>query len=103
MLGIRKNAWLSLIHISSQCRYLKIELENLQKLFLNNDFYEYYRVGRTELDSRYFIRENYDILSDIHCHLLDRDCLLYTSRTGAKVSAIISRKQGSTEICMKWS
>ena len=59
--------------LSSQCRYLKIELENLQKLFLNNDFYEYYRVGRTELDSRYFIRENYDILSDIHCHLLDRD------------------------------
>ena len=31
--------------LSSQCRYLKIELENLQKLFLNNDFYEYYRVA----------------------------------------------------------
>lgn len=58
--------------LSSQCRYLKIELENLQKSFLNNDFYEYYRAGRTELDSHYFIRENYDILSDIHCHLLDR-------------------------------
>ncbi len=28
---------------------------------------------RTELDNRYFIRENYDILSDVHCHLLDRD------------------------------
>ena len=24
--------------LSSQCRYLKIELENLQKSFLNNDF-----------------------------------------------------------------
>ena len=35
--------------LSSQCRYLKIELENLQKSFLNNDFYEYYRAGRTEL------------------------------------------------------
>ena len=37
--------------LSSQCRYLKIELENLQKSFLNNDFYEYYRAGRTELDN----------------------------------------------------
>ena len=32
--------------LSSQCRYLKIELENLQKSFLNNDFYEYYRAGQ---------------------------------------------------------
>ena len=78
--------------LSSQCRYLKIELENLQKLFLNNDFYEYYRVGRTELDSRYFIRENYDILSDIHCHLLDRD-ISFTTLHDSSVAEILANNR----------
>ena len=59
--------------LSAQCKYLKMELENIQKSFLNNSFYDYYRAGQTELDNHYFIRENYDILSDVHCHLLDRD------------------------------
>ena len=59
--------------LSAQCKYLKMELENIQKSFLNNSFYDYYRAGQTELDNQYFIRENYDILSDVHCHLLDRD------------------------------
>ena len=75
--------------LSSQCRYLKIELENLQKSFLNNDFYEYYRAGRTELDNRYFIRENYDILSDIHCHLLDRD-ISFTTLHDSSVAEILA-------------
>lgn len=78
--------------LSSQCRYLKIELENLQKSFLNNDFYEYYRVGRTELDSRYFIRENYDILSDIHCHLLDRD-ISFTTLHDSSVAEILANNR----------
>ena len=32
---------------SSQCKYLKSELENLKKHFLNNSFYDYYRTGTT--------------------------------------------------------
>ena len=75
--------------LSSQCRYLKIELENLQISFLNNDFYEYYRAGRTELDNRYFIRENYDILSDIHCLLLDRD-ISFTTLHDSSVAEILA-------------
>ena len=59
--------------LSAQCKYLKMELENIQKSFLNNSFYDYYRAGQTELDNHYFIRANYDILSDVYCHLLDRD------------------------------
>ena len=78
--------------LSSQCRYLKIELENLQKSFLNNDFYEYYRAGRTELDNRYFIRENYDILSDIHCHLLDRD-ISFTTLHDSSVAEILANNR----------
>lgn len=31
---------------SSQCKYLKSELENLKKYFLNNSFYDYYHTGR---------------------------------------------------------
>ena len=33
--------------LSVQCRYLKMELENIQKSFLNNSFYDYYRAGQT--------------------------------------------------------
>ena len=51
----------------------KPQISGLLKSFLNNSFYDYYRAGQTELDNHYFIRENYDILSDVHCHLLDRD------------------------------
>ena len=40
---------------SSQCKYLKSELESLKKHFLNNSFYDYYRTGRTELDEHYFV------------------------------------------------
>lgn len=58
---------------SAQYKYLKMELENLKSVFLNNSFYEYYHTGQTALDARYFIRENYDILSDVHCLMLDRD------------------------------
>ena len=36
--------------LSAQCKYLKMELENIQKSFLNNSFYDYYRAGQTELD-----------------------------------------------------
>ena len=42
---------------SSQCKYLKSELENLKKQFLNNSFYDYYRTGRTELDEQYLSEE----------------------------------------------
>ena len=66
--------------LSSQCRYLKI------------DFYEYYRAGRTELDNRYFIRENYDILSDIHCHLLDRD-ISFTTLHDSSVAEILANNR----------
>lgn len=59
---------------------------------MNNDFYEYYRVGRTELDSRYFIRENYDILSDIHCHLLDRD-ISFTTLHDSSVAEILANNR----------
>ena len=75
--------------LSSQCKYLKIELENLQKSFLNNSFYEYYRAGRTELDNHYFIRENYDILSDVRCHLLDRDTS-FTTLHDSSVAEILA-------------
>ena len=57
---------------SSQCKYLKSELENLKKYFLNNSFYDNYRTGRTELDEQYFVRRNYDILADTRFGLLDR-------------------------------
>ena len=33
--------------LSVQCRYFKMELENIQKSFLNNSFYDYYRAGQT--------------------------------------------------------
>ena len=56
--------------LSSQCRYLKIELENLQK----------------------FIRENYDILSDIHCHLLDRD-ISFTTLHDSSVAEILANNR----------
>ena len=67
----------------------KMELENIQKSFLNNSFYDYYRAGQTELDNQYFIRENYDILSDVHCHLLDRDSS-FTTLHDSSVAMILA-------------
>ena len=75
--------------LSAQCKYLKMELENIQKSFLNNSFYDYYRAGQTELDNQYFIRENYDILSDVHCHLLDRDSS-FTTLHDSSVAMILA-------------
>lgn len=75
--------------LSVQCRYLKMELENIQKSFLNNSFYDYYRAGRTALDNQYFIRANYDILSDIHYHLLDRDSS-FTTLHDSSVAMILA-------------
>ena len=68
--------------LSAQCKYLKMELENIQKSFLNNSFYDYYRAGQTELDKQYFIRENYDILSD---SLSDKLHLKFTSIVDSKL------------------
>ena len=78
--------------LSAQCKYLKMELENIQKSFLNNSFYDYYRAGQTELDNQYFIRENYDILSDVHCHLLDRDSS-FTTLHDSSVAEIIANNR----------
>ena len=61
----------------------------IQKSFLNNSFYDYYRAGQTELDNQYFIRENYDILSDVHCHLLDRDSS-FTTLHDSSVAMILA-------------
>ena len=77
--------------LSVQCRYLKMELENIQKSFLNNSFYDYYRAGQTVLDNQYFIRAIYDILSDIHYHLLDRDSF-FTTLHDSSVAMILANK-----------
>ena len=77
--------------LSVQCRYLKMELENIQKSFLNNSFYDYYRAGQTVLDNQYFIRANYDILSDIHYHLLDRDSS-FTTLHDSSVAMILANQ-----------
>ena len=63
-----------------------------KKTFSNNSFYEYYRAGRTEFDNHYFIRENYDILSDIHCHLLDRD-ISFTTLHDSSVAEILANNR----------
>lgn len=77
---------------SSQCKYLKSELENLKKHFLNNSFYDYYRTGRTELDEQYFVRRNYDILADTRFGLLDRDSS-FTTLHDSSVAEIIANNR----------
>ena len=77
---------------SSQCKYLKSELENLKKYFLNNSFYDYYRTGRTELDEQYFVRRNYDILADTRFGLLDRDSS-FTTLHDSSVAEIIANNR----------
>ena len=52
-------------------------------------YIRYYRAGQTELDNQYFIRENYDILSDVHCHLLDRDSS-FTTLHDSSVAMILA-------------
>ena len=74
---------------SAQYKYLKTELENLKSAFLDNSFYEYYRTGQTTLDHQYFLRDNYDILSDLHCHLLDRDSS-FTTLHDSSVAEILA-------------
>lgn len=75
--------------LSAQCKYLKLELEHIQRTLLDNSFYHYYRTDQTELDTQYFIRDNYDILSDTHCHLLDRD-FSFTTLHDSSVAMIIA-------------
>lgn len=77
---------------SAQYKYLKKELENLKGTFLNNSFYEYYHTGQTALDDQYFIRENYDILSDTRCGLLDRDSS-FTTLHDSSVAEIIANNR----------
>lgn len=77
---------------SSQYKYLKSEQENLKRYFLDNPFYDYYHTGRTELDELYFIRSNYDILSDIRCGLLDRDSF-FTTLHDSSVAEIIANNR----------
>lgn len=77
---------------SSQYKYLKSEQENLKRYFLDNSFYDYYHTGRTELDELYFIRSNYDILSDIRCGLLDRDSF-FTTLHDSSVAEIIANNR----------
>lgn len=78
--------------LSAQCKYLKGELENLQKSFSDNSFYDYYHTGRTEHDSLYFMRENYDILADVNCHLLDRDSS-FTTLHDSSVAMILANER----------
>ena len=68
-----------------------MDLENIEKSFLNNSFYDYYRAGQTVLDNQYFIRANYDILSDIHYHLLDRDSS-FTTLQDSSVAMILANQ-----------
>lgn len=75
--------------LSTQFKYLKLELANIQKALLNNDFYDYYHTGRTELDAIYFIRKNYDILADVHCLLLDRD-ISFSTLHDSSVAEIVA-------------
>ena len=77
---------------SAQYKYLKMELENLKSVFLNNSFYEYYHPGQTALDAQYFIRENYDTLSDTLCGLLDRDSS-FTTLHDSSVAEIIANNR----------
>lgn len=63
---------------SAQCKYLKATLESLKNPSADNAFHTYYQSGNTDLDELYFIRENYDILSDTRCPAADRDASFST-------------------------
>ena len=64
--------------LSAQCKYLKMELENIQKSFLNNSFYDYYRAGQTELDNQYFCGKIFDFFSQVNYICRKRDFSLTT-------------------------
>lgn len=78
--------------LSAQHRYLKLEQEKLKSYFSDHPFYNYYHAGRTDLDSLYFVRRNYDILSDPRCELFDRDAS-FTTLHDASVAEILANSR----------
>lgn len=63
---------------SLQYKYLKTEYESLKTALPDSSFYAYYQSGKTELDEQYFMREHYDVLSDLRYPSLDRDVTFST-------------------------
>lgn len=82
---------------SARYKYLRAEYARLNDSFKDVRFYEYYRSGKTELDSLYFIRENYDILADEHCRLWDRDAT-FTTLHDSSVAEILATDRLKEEL-----
>ena len=77
---------------SAQYKYLKEEYESLKNISSDKNFYNYYQAGKTDSDHLYFMRKHYDILSDVHCHSLDRDTSFSTLHDSS-VAEILANKQ----------
>lgn len=77
---------------SAQCKYLKTIYESLKKPSADNAFYTYYQCGNTELDELYFVREQYDILSDTRCPTINRDASFSTLHD-ASVAEILANNR----------
>ena len=66
--------------------------ESLKNISSDKNFYNYYQAGKTDSDHLYFMRKHYDILSDVHCHSLDRDTSFSTLHDSS-VAEILANKQ----------
>lgn len=77
---------------SLQCKYLKTIYESLKKPSADNAFRTYYQSGNTTLDELYFIREQYDILSDTRCPAADRDASFSTLHDASVAEILANRR-----------
>ncbi len=71
---------------------MKEEYESLKNVSSDKNFYNYYQSGKTASDQLYFMRKNYYILADVHCHSLDRDTSFSTLHDSS-VAEILANKQ----------
>jgi hypothetical protein len=73
-------------------KYLENELRKIDDFFYHNqDFYLYYRTGRTNMDNEYFVRKNNisDSSSDLYSAIMDNEyCTLYS----LKISNILANE-----------
>jgi hypothetical protein len=76
----------------TQVKYLSKELDKLKTYFDDNsDFYQYYRIGSTHLDDKYFVRNQVNVRLHTDPHVFDYDTNFSTSHD-FKMSMILANE-----------